>query len=188
MGGRSLRARDKTSAARAEVDGESGGGIFPDTPPSPLFSAPAESHQWRLPEQGGGVESRPGRSPFGAIKHLVTQPQKCPLRSARPQAVVAAAFCALRPRGRKGGRGGRLSEQPGGGRTAGLCGKRALEAGWLPRWQKRRAGGQEAEVPPPPRPVESHGHFRSVPGPRPGLSGGGTPRREDPSRQCGSLR
>ncbi|XP_040344955.1 uncharacterized protein LOC121038989 isoform X3 [Herpailurus yagouaroundi] len=60
MGGRSLRARDKTSAARAEVDGESGGGIFPDTPPSPLFSAPAESHQWRLPEQGGGVESRPG--------------------------------------------------------------------------------------------------------------------------------
>ncbi|XP_058575664.1 uncharacterized protein LOC131506036 [Neofelis nebulosa] len=62
MGGRSLRTRDKTSAARAEVDGDSRGGILPDTPPSPLFSAPAESHQWRLPEQGGGVESRPGRT------------------------------------------------------------------------------------------------------------------------------
>ncbi|XP_026927378.2 uncharacterized protein LOC113602901 isoform X1 [Acinonyx jubatus] len=61
MGGRSLRTRDKTSAARAEVDGDSGGGIFPDTPPSPLFSARAESHRWRLPEHGGGVESRPGR-------------------------------------------------------------------------------------------------------------------------------
>ncbi|XP_040344950.1 uncharacterized protein LOC121038989 isoform X2 [Herpailurus yagouaroundi] len=27
----------------------------------PRHQAPAESHQWRLPEQGGGVESRPGR-------------------------------------------------------------------------------------------------------------------------------
>ncbi|XP_044912889.1 uncharacterized protein LOC111560213 isoform X7 [Felis catus] len=27
----------------------------------PRHQAPAESHQWRLPERGGGAESRPGR-------------------------------------------------------------------------------------------------------------------------------
>lgn len=56
MGGRSLRTRDKTSAARAEVDGDSRGGILPDTPPSPLFSLGPDP----LPFWGFSCASSPG--------------------------------------------------------------------------------------------------------------------------------
>lgn len=56
MGGRSLRTRDKTSAARAEVVGDSGGGILPDTPPSPLLSVSPDP----LPVWGFSCASAPG--------------------------------------------------------------------------------------------------------------------------------